>query len=145
MLWHASMEMLSFLLPLINFQKVWNMTKKKLFKYSPDASESDLQPSQCTVCRGEIICAFTSDCSHNFCYFCLASNIQKDSEFKCPKCNTNLSLIKPLLVKYWQDIQNIFSPKSYSTTFFVCFVSIHNGLSLCHKLVLVNIRVIELW
>ena len=91
------MEMLAFILPLINVAKIKNFFSKWIPSFKQKDTFDRINQSQCCFCKNEIICAATSNCGHNFCYFCLASNLEADkTNFLCPVCKTHLTSVKLL-------------------------------------------------
>lgn len=81
--WNIGMQMLAFILPLIN----WNFMASKRSRIISNPGSS-----QCCICLGQLICAHQSNCQHHFCYYCLASNMSST----CPICQTSLTKIQPL-------------------------------------------------
>ena len=93
-LWHAGMELLAFILPLINTYKIKNFIQK--LSKSDGTKQENIDQSKCSYCKNDMICAVQSNCSHLFCYFCLSANLKAVSQFSCPICSQNLTDINML-------------------------------------------------
>ena len=89
------MDLLSFIIPLINIYKIRN----SLSKYLP-ISHVEFDPFKCGYCNSEMILASKANCDHNFCYYCISSNLKADKNYLCPICKTVLKLeqVKPIII-----------------------------------------------
>ncbi|XP_036293067.1 peroxisome biogenesis factor 2 [Pipistrellus kuhlii] len=99
LLWHGFAELLIFLLPLINTQKL----KAKLSSWciplaGAPHSDSALASSgkQCSLCGEWPTMPHTIGCEHIFCYYCVKSSFLFDMFFTCPKCGTEVHSVQPL-------------------------------------------------
>ena len=88
------MEILVLAIPLLNLPKLKNM----LQNWTNKSSKAKVDPNLCVSCLSHLVVASKSNCSHHFCYFCLASNLASDPQYKCPICKTTLQMenIQPL-------------------------------------------------
>ncbi|KAK3916740.1 Peroxisome biogenesis factor 2 [Frankliniella fusca] len=99
LIWHSFIELLVFVLPLINYHYIKRIVLRILMLGS---TGSKLRPgtrnkvsltlnSKCAVCSKRPIIPHHMDCVHVFCYFCLQANILADPNFACPECGTRAS------------------------------------------------------
>ena len=115
LLWHSFIELLTSVLPTINIHELKSWIVKKLKvnhatqEKMPDGQRA-LFPKRatgtvgdfhyCEICRkSPVILPCTSGCEHNFCYYCIAANLDavgQNGEFLCPACGVYLK--KNLLV-----------------------------------------------
>ena len=79
------MDLLIFVLPMMNFFKIRNF----LSKYLP-ISKVEINPNLCAYCKSNFTLASKANCPHKFCYFCISSNLKADNNYLCPLCKTML-------------------------------------------------------
>lgn len=99
LIWHSFIELLVFVLPLINYHYLKRLVLKILMlgstgpKLKPSAGNtvSLTLNSTCAVCSKRPILPHHMDCVHVFCYFCLQANILADPNFACPECGNRAS------------------------------------------------------
>lgn len=82
------MEILVVAIPLLNLPKLKNMWQN----WNNNSSKVKVDPNLCVLCLSPLVVASKANCSHHFCYFCLASNLASDPQFKCPICKTTLQV-----------------------------------------------------
>ena len=89
LIWHSLMEILLFILPLVNYYKIRNY----IFTYLGNSSRhEDFNSPNCTYCKKPLILAIKANCQHKFCYYCISSNLKADSNYQCPLCKTVLKI-----------------------------------------------------
>ncbi|CAH1117919.1 unnamed protein product [Phaedon cochleariae] len=94
LLWNGFIELLVFILPLINYHKIKRAIRNinpfhVKTKYSVVANRSMTMHSKCAYCGENPILPHHMGCSHIFCYVCLKGNQVADSKFECPACEHN--------------------------------------------------------
>lgn len=93
LIWHSFIELLVFVLPLINYHYIKrqvlkimmlgaNVTKSMKGKKKMTFTLN----SKCAVCSQRPILPHHMDCDHVFCFYCLQANILADPQFACPHC-----------------------------------------------------------
>lgn len=90
LLWNGFIEILVYIIPLINYHKL----KRMLMKVFPLAKRSKTEHSKlafttqtmCTHCRMSPILPYRMNCPHIFCYTCLKGNQIADPQYECPIC-----------------------------------------------------------
>lgn len=94
LIWHSFIELLVFVLPLINYHYLKRQVLRILM-LGASASKSKRGNekritftinSKCAVCSQRPILPHHMDCDHIFCFFCLQANILADPQFSCPQC-----------------------------------------------------------
>lgn len=112
LVWHELSELLLFMLPLISVTRLkkmivnrWPSLRAATAKHLQRASGLETQPSDvsdlaqagpCAICGAhEITVPFCAvPCSHTFCYYCLRTNCEADSQFACPTCSFRVAAMK---------------------------------------------------
>lgn len=104
LIWNALTEFLLFALPLVNFRKI--VRKLERLRQSPASSASRfegplsfLSRRTCAICYEQepsiaakgVTNPHTAGCEHYYCYVCLSLRLAEDPEWRCLKCNTQLS------------------------------------------------------
>ncbi|XP_017784678.1 PREDICTED: peroxisome biogenesis factor 2 [Nicrophorus vespilloides] len=101
LIWNGFIEILVYLLPLINYQKMtrmmrhWNPVHKKP-KVANVHRKLTLE-TKCAVCGQFPIHPSHMGCCHIFCYFCLKGNQMADVKYECPTCE--FSTLNPICHK----------------------------------------------
>lgn len=99
LLWNGFIEILVYVLPLINYSKLKRLTKQYNPFYirrnysSVMSSRIMTIQSKCAHCGQNPILPHHMGCQHIFCYICLKGNQTADSRYECPVCehsNPNL-------------------------------------------------------
>ncbi|PVD36976.1 hypothetical protein C0Q70_03969 [Pomacea canaliculata] len=94
LLWHGFAELLAFILPLINLQRVkntvlrWMAAKRQNWQSLDTRSPADL--TACVVCGEWPVHPHHIGCRHVFCHFCVASNLKADPDYSCPVCGSGI-------------------------------------------------------
>ncbi len=84
LVWQGFTEFLLFIMPLVDFDKIQNW-RHRLVPANPSAA-----PTQCGVCHADPMHnPHVLDCGHGCCYFCIATKLQEDSSFPCPRCGAS--------------------------------------------------------
>ncbi|KAJ8935576.1 hypothetical protein NQ318_000843 [Aromia moschata] len=92
LLWNGFIEILVYVLPLINYHKI----KRTLRHYNPlyrkpvykvMSSRIMTMHSKCAYCGENPILPHHMGCAHVFCYVCLKGNQAADSKYECPVCD----------------------------------------------------------
>uniref|UniRef100_M3Y103 RING-type E3 ubiquitin transferase (cysteine targeting) n=1 Tax=Mustela putorius furo TaxID=9669 RepID=M3Y103_MUSPF len=91
LLWHGFAEFLSFLLPLINIQKL----KAKLSSWCIPLTGAPSSDNTLSASQWQTTMPHTIRCEHIFCYF-VNSSFLFDVYFTCPKCGTEVHSVQPL-------------------------------------------------
>ncbi|KAL5014045.1 hypothetical protein ScPMuIL_008315 [Solemya velum] len=102
LMWHGFSEVLFFILPLINFQRIKNFLSRNLFRRTTQISRSEERLISCAVCGGWPVNPQEIGCPHVFCYFCIKSNYKCDPRYTCPLCSQGIpdeDCIKQLVLK----------------------------------------------
>ncbi|XP_075215499.1 peroxisome biogenesis factor 2-like [Lycorma delicatula] len=92
LLWHGFIELITFTLPLINYQSIKRKITNLLSKSKIDhksvkrRTEEYLPDTNCAICDDIPILPHHIGCIHTFCYYCLESNRLADKKFECPLC-----------------------------------------------------------
>ncbi len=86
LLWHGFADALIFLLPLINFRKLWNSVGKKAKRAERKVLVDTRDVGMCAVCQEFAVLPEHGGCGHVFCYYCLKANLLSDPGFCCPMC-----------------------------------------------------------
>ncbi|KAL4220907.1 peroxisome assembly protein (Peroxin-2) [Mactra antiquata] len=105
LLWHGFSELLFFIVPLVNFQRIKNFVIQKLLSSSASKS-SQMLPAErnltsCAICSDWPIRAQEIGCHHVFCHYCIHSNYAADPSFACPICTyrvNNIENIRPVSI-----------------------------------------------
>lgn len=89
LVWEGFTEFLLFVAPLINFEKLQNAFRRRI----GGASAIGLPETQCAICMQDpIVNPYGSSiCMHALCYFCIASKIEEDPDYPCPRCGSVVS------------------------------------------------------
>lgn len=91
LLWHGFSELLFFVLPLVNFQRVKNyLLRKVLPKDMSSQSTSKRNLTECGICGEWPTNPQEIGCAHVFCYYCIQSNYKADPGYCCPLCGINI-------------------------------------------------------
>jgi len=84
LLWNSFIELLIFLVPLLNTSSL----KAKLQKYfslrAPSSSWCDSKMCPSCLCPPVLPCL--TSCGHSLCYYCLTTNLQTQPRLPCPAC-----------------------------------------------------------
>jgi len=99
LIWHSFIELLVFVLPLINYHYIKRHVLRVLMlgasvsksKHVPGKQMSLTINSKCAVCSQRPILPHHMDCNHVFCFYCLQANILADPHFACPHCGQRAS------------------------------------------------------
>ncbi|KAB0798346.1 hypothetical protein PPYR_09339 [Photinus pyralis] len=103
LLWNGFIEILVYVLPLINYHKIRRMiysimpSRKKLDAFS-DTPVLTLQTT-CIYCGLAPILPHHMNCKHVFCYVCLKGNQLADSMYSCPECGHSTTSCERVSVK----------------------------------------------
>jgi peroxin-2 len=92
LVWNSFAEMLLFLLPLINFDRV-----KRWFSGYGTRNLVDpynKTPFDCPICTHSISVPYVTDCGHYYDYWCVHSMLWQEGSFPCYKCGKNVSQVK---------------------------------------------------
>lgn len=94
LVWEGFTEFLLFIMPLIDFDRIQNAFRRRIAPANPLSP-----PSQCGICLADPIHnPHASDaCGHVSCYYCIASQLQQDPSFPCPKCGVSTTSITRVL------------------------------------------------
>eukprot|EP00794_Sanderia_malayensis_P015233 gene15233-16807_t len=107
LLWHGCMELIAFIIPLINIQRLRNFVKN--ITTSSRMQQVDAQDKRhnrernsselCPICDQKPIHPQTIDnCGHVYCYYCIKANCMADPSFRCNVCNVKVDdKITPLI------------------------------------------------
>jgi peroxin-2 len=99
LIWNGFAEIILFIFPLINVDKIWNFWKKILpTKKNQETSQPDSIIGECPICQERIQIPFVTNCQHIYCYYCLKNATFQDSQFECLKCFNKVTTIKRLNV-----------------------------------------------
>lgn len=94
LVWNSFAEMLLFLLPLINFDKIkrWvtGFGSRKL------VDSENKTPFDCPICNLAICVPYVTECGHNYDFYCANNLIYQDGSFDCYKCGKSVSSLKRL-------------------------------------------------
>ncbi|XP_048385342.1 peroxisome biogenesis factor 2 isoform X2 [Stegostoma tigrinum] len=100
LLWHGFAEFLIFLLPMINTRKM-KAVVSSWFLPVGHCSDNDgtlaIHCKECALCGDWPTMPHTIGCKHVFCYYCIKSNYLSDAYFTCPKCNSEVQNLVPLM------------------------------------------------
>ena len=99
LIWHSFIELLVFVLPLINYHYIKrNVLRILMFGASVTTSKEGIgkqltftTKTKCAVCSQRPILPHHMDCDHIFCFYCLQANILADPHFPCPHCGKKAS------------------------------------------------------
>nr|CAI5817233.1 unnamed protein product [Callosobruchus analis] len=92
LLWNGFIEILIYILPLINYHKMkrllrnWNCLHKKPKRCSEERIMT--VQTKCTYCGENPTSPYHMGCAHIFCYYCLKANQAADAKFECPVCES---------------------------------------------------------
>ncbi|XP_076269360.1 peroxisome biogenesis factor 2-like [Rhynchophorus ferrugineus] len=92
LLWNGFIEIIVYLLPLINYYKLKRFVRYYNPLYKRKTYTSVIQGREFTVntkcahCNENPILPHHMGCSHIFCYVCLKGNLAADSKYECPIC-----------------------------------------------------------
>lgn len=90
LLWHGFIELITFTMPLINYQslkrKITGMFSKSKTVKMISRNVTYLPNTRCAVCNEVPVLPHHIGCNHTFCYYCLESNKLADKNFECPLC-----------------------------------------------------------
>uniref|UniRef100_A0A1B6L4C9 Peroxisome biogenesis factor 2 n=1 Tax=Graphocephala atropunctata TaxID=36148 RepID=A0A1B6L4C9_9HEMI len=106
LLWHGFIELLVFVLPLVNYRYLQRYARKCVGYPRPAAGRRKRLvysvATRCAVCQEPPILPHHMGCAHSFCYYCLQSNRMADSKYECPSCgfsDENPSAIQPITAR----------------------------------------------
>jgi Pex2 / Pex12 amino terminal region/Zinc finger, C3HC4 type (RING finger) len=51
--------------------------------------------AQCPICESEPTCAHVGECGHLFCYWCVASVLAEEPDYRCPTCHVRVGADPP--------------------------------------------------
>lgn len=99
-LWNGFIEILVYILPLINYHKIVRTVRHINPLHSKPIPTLVVNrkfdfSTKCTYCSLNPILPHHMGCAHIFCYSCLKGNQMADSKYECPKC------------EFTQGLQNI--------------------------------------
>ncbi|KAJ8918428.1 hypothetical protein NQ315_008125 [Exocentrus adspersus] len=91
LLWNGFIEVLLYVLPLVNYHKVKRTLRNlnplhKRPVYSAISSGINRKHWKCAHCGENPILPHHMGCAHVFCYVCLKGNQVADSRYECPVC-----------------------------------------------------------
>ncbi|KAF5283933.1 hypothetical protein FQR65_LT13694 [Abscondita terminalis] len=90
LLWNGFIEILVYVIPLLNYHKLKRVFLKVLSmpkRTSLECSEvSYTSQTKCTHCGMSPILPYRMNCPHVFCYTCLKGNQIADPQYECPVC-----------------------------------------------------------
>jgi len=98
LLWSSFVELLAFIVPLINVHKLRAFLRKMMgSKGGPTKRNLTSESTNCAICNSAAIMpSVTSSCEHIFCHYCASANAKANPDFECPECGVHLSQIKPM-------------------------------------------------
>lgn len=88
LMWQGLTEFLLFATPLVNLTQLQNFFRRKIAAANPS-----LPDTQCGICNEDPINLphASSVCGHAMCYLCVASKLEEDESFPCPKCGGDVT------------------------------------------------------
>lgn len=103
LLWNGFIEILVYILPLINYHKLRRIMYSILYSRKkpniiPRTPVLTLQTT-CVHCGMTPILPHHMECEHIFCYVCLKGNQLADSLYSCPMCDNSTTTCERVLVK----------------------------------------------
>eukprot|EP01080_Neovahlkampfia_damariscottae_P008504 gene8504-328_t len=100
LIWNGFAEVILFIFPLINVDKIWNLFSKILPLKRKDNfdQENDETIGKCLICNDMIQIPYITNCNHIYCYYCLKDSMVQES-FNCLRCGKKVSDIKRLEMK----------------------------------------------
>ncbi|XP_059469909.1 peroxisome biogenesis factor 2-like [Neocloeon triangulifer] len=89
LLWHSLIELLLFVLPLINY-RAWYAKFALFFRPKAEIKDS-VSPvltltTTCAICNEKPVLPHHIGCGHIFCSYCLKGNLAASKSFGCPLC-----------------------------------------------------------
>ncbi|KAJ1521374.1 hypothetical protein ONE63_003049 [Megalurothrips usitatus] len=98
LIWHSFIELLVFVLPLVNYHYIKRQVMKILMLGSISKSKNVAKKklsytvnTKCAACSQRPVLPHHMDCDHIFCFYCLQANILADPHFPCPICGHRAS------------------------------------------------------
>lgn len=91
LVWHGFSEFFLFVLPLVNFHKIFGLLNGLLTPtYGRNVQNS------CPVCSADpIVTPSRANCGHLFCYYCLRASRIAEPQYRCPRCQTQITSQQP--------------------------------------------------
>ena len=88
LVWQGFTEFLTFLMPLINFDRIRRFINQKILRKNP----TSLPQSTCAFCSASpMSLPHRADCGHSFCYYCVKVAIMQQPDLGCPRCSSPIS------------------------------------------------------
>lgn len=98
LIWEHTCQTFICLLPFINTTRIQTFFLKvcKYFAQGHDGVETER--FLCQICEMKATNPYSSVCAHVFCYYCIQSNLETDSNYKCPTCGVSIEELGPVVV-----------------------------------------------
>eukprot|EP01027_Heterolobosea_sp_BB2_P016472 GEZU01023461.1.p1 GENE.GEZU01023461.1~~GEZU01023461.1.p1 ORF type:complete len:145 (+),score=15.39 GEZU01023461.1:168-602(+) len=91
LVWSGFAEMLLFLIPLINLEKMKRLLLGRMQRQVL-LDESALPLSACPICElNPVQVPYITNCGHMYCYYCLKTALMTDSDFHCHRCGQKVT------------------------------------------------------
>lgn len=96
LVWNGFAEMILFIFPLINFEKIKNW----LFSWGKKSfiDPKNHYPFNCPICQKNITVPYVTNCGHYYDYFCIHYLMVQEGQVDCLKCGKKVNQIKRLEV-----------------------------------------------
>lgn len=94
LVWNGFAEMILFIFPLINFEKIKNW----MFSWGSKSlvDPKNHYPFTCPICQKNITVPYVTNCGHNYDYFCIHNILVQEGQVDCLKCGKQINEIKRL-------------------------------------------------
>lgn len=90
-IWYGFSEFIFFVLPLVNFPLLRNWLKKNLQNWKLlNQHSSTYSANRCSYCEELPVQPHVASCGHVYCYYCIAANVEADTQFPCSICNKSV-------------------------------------------------------
>lgn len=103
LLWHGFAELLAFILPIVNIQRIKGTLKRRFkFLQYEKKPRCDILNCSCAICGHIPIYPHEIGCSHIFCYYCVACSVLADPQYSCRACSheaSGFASVKPLPIR----------------------------------------------
>ncbi|KAF0697502.1 Aste57867_11812 [Aphanomyces stellatus] len=87
LVWDGLVEFGCFLLPLINWDRMWRLVKRVGFLFPEDTSVARALQNGCPIClTSPAKTPYKTSCGHVYCYYCLQSAVSSNADFVCVVC-----------------------------------------------------------
>lgn len=88
LVWQGFTEFMTFLMPLISFDKIRRFFNQKILRKSPRS----LPETTCAFCAASpMTLPHITNCGHTYCYYCVKVALMQKPGLECPRCSARVT------------------------------------------------------